>query len=107
MYTLKSRLCCALHEHRIRITSDSSVGIELDDKRARRAGLDYHELARMKDYPTLQDHLDAKKPLRIFAMTTKGQRPYYDVAFQPGDALYCGTASWPAVARCCRSAQSV
>ena|SRR5680860_134834 len=66
------------------------LGFELDDKRARRAGLDYHELARMKDYPTLQDYLDARKPLRIFAITTKGQRPYHDVAFQPGDALYFG-----------------
>jgi hypothetical protein len=34
------------------------LGFELDDKRARRAGLDYHELARMKDYPTLQDYLN-------------------------------------------------
>jgi tRNA (cytidine/uridine-2'-O-)-methyltransferase len=66
------------------------LGFELDDKRARRAGLDYHELARMKDYPTLQDYLDAQKPLRIFAISTKGQRPYHDVAFQPGDALYFG-----------------
>ncbi len=60
------------------------LGFELDDKRARRAGLDYHELAPMKDYPTLQDYLDAQKPLRIFAMTTKGQRPYHDVAVRGG-----------------------
>ena len=66
------------------------LGFELDDKRARRAGLDYHELARMKDYPTLQDYLDAHKPPRIFAITTKGQRPYHEVAFQPGDALIFG-----------------
>ena len=66
------------------------LGFELDDKRARRAGLDYHELARMKDYPTLQDYLDAHKPPRIFAITTKGQRPYHKVAFQPGDALIFG-----------------
>jgi tRNA (cytidine/uridine-2'-O-)-methyltransferase len=66
------------------------LGFELDDKRARRAGLDYHELARMKDYPTLQDYLDAHKPPRIFAITTKGQRPYHEVAFQPGDALLFG-----------------
>jgi tRNA (cytidine/uridine-2'-O-)-methyltransferase len=66
------------------------LGFELDDKRARRAGLDYYELARMKDYPPLQDYLDAPKPLRIFAITSKGQRLYHDVAFQPGDALYFG-----------------
>ncbi len=66
------------------------LGFELDDKRARRAGLDYHELAGMKDYPTLEDYLDAHKPPRIFAITTKGQRPYHEVAFQPGDALLFG-----------------
>jgi len=66
------------------------LGFELDDKRARRAGLDYHELARMKDYPTLQDYLDAHTPPRVFAITTKGQTLYHDVAFQPGDALLFG-----------------
>jgi len=66
------------------------LGFELDDKRARRAGLDYHELARMKDYPTFQDYLDARKPVRVFAITTKGQTNYHDVAYQPGDALLFG-----------------
>lgn len=33
------------------------LGRELHDMRARRAGLDYHELALMKDYPMLQDYL--------------------------------------------------
>ena len=66
------------------------LGFELDDKRARRAGLDYHELARMKDYPTLQDYLNANNPSRIFAITTKGQTYYHEVAFQVGDALLFG-----------------
>jgi tRNA (cytidine/uridine-2'-O-)-methyltransferase len=66
------------------------LGFELDDKRARRAGLDYHELARMKDYPTLQDYLNARNPARIFALTTKGQTNYHEVAFQIGDALLFG-----------------
>jgi tRNA (cytidine/uridine-2'-O-)-methyltransferase len=29
-------------------------------------------------------------PPRVFAITTKGQRPYHEVAFQPGDALLFG-----------------
>ncbi len=66
------------------------LGFELDDKRARRAGLDYHELARMRDYPTLQDYLNANNPSRILAITTKGQTNYHDVAFQAGDALLFG-----------------
>ena len=67
------------------------LGFELDDKRARRAGLDYHELARMKDYPTWQDYLTVRQPTRIFAITTKGQRVYHDVSFTPGDALVFGS----------------
>jgi len=66
------------------------LGFELDDKRARRAGLDYHELARMRDYPTLQDYLGVSRPHRVFAITTKGQMNYHEVAFQPGDALLFG-----------------
>jgi tRNA (cytidine/uridine-2'-O-)-methyltransferase len=66
------------------------LGFELDDKRARRAGLDYHELARMKDYPTWKDYLTARNPTRIFAITTKGQRAYHDVSFMAGDALVFG-----------------
>jgi len=66
------------------------LGFELDDKRARRAGLDYHELARMKDYPTLQDYLNARNPSRVFAITTKGQTKYHEIAYQKGDALLFG-----------------
>ena len=66
------------------------LGFQLNDKRARRAGLDYHELARMKDYPTLQDYMDARQPSRVFAISTKGRTNYHEVAFQPGDALLFG-----------------
>ena len=66
------------------------LGFELDDKRARRAGLDYHELARMKDYPSLQNFLDVQKPPRVFAITTKGETHYHNIIFHPGDALLFG-----------------
>ena len=36
------------------------LGFELDDRRARRAGLDYRKLAKMKDYLTLQDYFNGK-----------------------------------------------
>ncbi len=66
------------------------LGFELDDKRARRAGLDYHELARMNDHATLQDYLDSKKPSRLYAITTKGHTDYHEVFYQSGDALVFG-----------------
>ena len=66
------------------------LGFELDDKRARRAGLDYHELARMKDHLTLQHYLKVRQPPRVFAITTKGLKGYHEVSFEPGDALLFG-----------------
>ena len=66
------------------------LGFELDDKRARRAGLDYHEMARVEVYEQLQDYLNARKPPRLYAITTKGTRSYHEVSFDPGDALLFG-----------------
>jgi tRNA (cytidine/uridine-2'-O-)-methyltransferase len=66
------------------------LGFELDDKRARRAGLDYHEMARVEVHAHLQEYLDSRKPPRMFALTTKGSRFYHEVLFEPGDALLFG-----------------
>ncbi|MDR4494160.1 MAG: tRNA (uridine(34)/cytosine(34)/5-carboxymethylaminomethyluridine(34)-2'-O)-methyltransferase TrmL [Nitrospirales bacterium] len=66
------------------------LGFELDDKRARRAGLDYHEMARVEVYATLQDYVETRTPPRIFTITTKGHRLYHHVLFEPGDALLFG-----------------
>lgn len=66
------------------------LGFELDDKRARRAGLDYHEMARVEVHAHLQEYLDSRKPPRMFALTTKGTRFYHKVLFEPGDALLFG-----------------
>ena len=66
------------------------LGFELDDKRARRAGLDYHEMARVEVHAHLQEYLDSRKPPRMFALTTKGTRFYHEVLFEPGDALLFG-----------------
>jgi tRNA (cytidine/uridine-2'-O-)-methyltransferase len=66
------------------------LGFELDDKRAKRAGLDYHELARVEVYDEMEDYVRARKPPRICGITTKGKRFYHEVGFEPGDALLFG-----------------
>ncbi len=66
------------------------LGFDLDDKRARRAGLDYHETARVAVYAHFHEYLDTRKPPRIFALTTKGCRSYHHVRFAAGDALLFG-----------------
>ncbi len=66
------------------------LGFELDDKRLRRAGLDYHEWARVSRHADLDACLDAIQPKRVWALTTKAQRAHSDVDFQVGDMLLFG-----------------
>lgn len=63
------------------------LGFILDDKRLRRAGLDYHEFAQVKQYDSLQDCLQILDYPRLFAFTTKATHIYSDVQYQLGDAL--------------------
>lgn len=69
------------------------LGFELDDKRLRRAGLDYHEWAQVEEHDTLDVFLAAVRPASLYACTTRGQRRYTDVEYQPGDALLFGPES--------------
>lgn len=66
------------------------LGFDIDDKQVRRAGLDYHEFARVQRHSDLQAYLHSAKPKRVFACTTKGTRYFADADYQPGDALLFG-----------------
>ena len=68
------------------------LGFSMDDKRMRRAGLDYHEYAHILRHASWQALLDTQHPPpeRLFAMTTHGARSLYDAAFLPGDWLVFG-----------------
>ena len=65
-------------------------GFELDDKKLRRAGLDYHEWVNVHQYASLTEFVEKVKPNRLFALTTKGSKNYADVSYQEGDALLFG-----------------
>ena len=66
------------------------LGFDWDDKRMRRAGLDYHDFTRV----ILHDSLEACEQLlsksRWFAMTTKGSRNFAEVAFDAADVVLFG-----------------
>lgn len=64
------RLCAntGCHLHLI-----EPLGFELDDKRLRRAGLDYHEYATLKHHYSLADCITSVQPDRILAFTTKAR----------------------------------
>lgn len=68
------------------------LGFELDDKRLRRAGLDYHEWADVKVHADLQVAFETigGAPERRFALTTKGQSRIGDFQFLPRDVFVFG-----------------
>ena len=82
------RLCanngCALH-------LIEPLGFDFEEKKLRRAGLDYHDLARVQRYPDFAAFAEAMAGKAMYAITTKGTRSYTDVAFQEGDVLLFGS----------------
>lgn len=69
------------------------LGFSMDDKHMRRAGLDYHEYVNVRRHADWEAFVATCEPdpLRLFAMTTRGTRSLYRVAFQPGDWLVFGS----------------
>ncbi len=66
------------------------LGFRLDDRALRRAGLDYHEYAELKTYPSLLAFLEESRPARVFAFSTRAQRRYSEADYRAGDALLFG-----------------
>jgi len=76
------------------------LGFRMDDRALKRAGLDYHEYARVsvhRDWAACRDALDPDRRRRFFALTTAGTHSLYDAQFLPGDVLVfgCETAGLP------------
>ncbi len=69
------------------------LGFAWDDKRIRRAGLDYHEFADVSRHADFAAFMAAVAPERLFACTTKGQVRHSDARYQAGDALVFGPES--------------
>lgn len=66
------------------------LGFQLDDKRLRRAGLDYREFAYVHVHNDLRTCLDVLGSPRLLALTTKGTTRYTDVGYKNKDALLFG-----------------
>ena len=66
------------------------LGFALDDRRLRRAGLDYHEWATVRQYRDLDQCVAQLQPERLFAISTRGAWSYANVTFENGDALLFG-----------------
>ncbi|AEF56082.1 tRNA (uridine(34)/cytosine(34)/5-carboxymethylaminomethyluridine(34)-2'-O)-methyltransferase TrmL [Marinomonas posidonica] len=81
------RLCAntGYHLHLI-----EPLGFELEDKKLRRAGLDYHEFTRLKRYPDFQAFLDQNETGTVYALTTKGSHTHSEAEFAANDVLVFG-----------------
>ena len=66
------------------------LGFELDDRKLRRAGLDYREWAAVREHASLAEFRSMVNPARMWAISTKGATRYDCVAYQPGDAFLFG-----------------
>lgn len=66
------------------------LGFTLDDARVKRAGLDYHEMARVRQHDSLNACLQAFDRSRVFAVETTGRRRHIDVRYLAGDAFLFG-----------------
>lgn len=66
------------------------LGFELDDKRMRRAGLDYLDWQNVKQHDNYEELLNSVHFNRIFACSTKGKTPYSEPVYQSGDAFMFG-----------------
>lgn len=66
------------------------LGFALDDKRLRRAGLDYGEWRDMRRHVNWESFLAQCQPERLYALTTKGRLQPAQVQFREGDYLLFG-----------------
>ena len=66
------------------------LGFEWDDKRLRRAGLDYHDFTNVTLHDTLEQCQSELSDRRWFAMTTKGSRNFAEIAFKADDVVLYG-----------------
>lgn len=67
------------------------LGFDLEEKKLRRAGLDYHDLTRVQRHRNYQDFAAAMTGRRLYACTTKGSHSYHLVQYQAGDVLLFGS----------------
>ena len=67
------------------------LGFSLDDRRLKRAGLDYHDLAEVRIHRGWDECREALAGQRIFALTTKGGRSYAEVEYRRDDVFVFGS----------------
>jgi len=66
------------------------LGFEMDEKRLRRAGLDYREFVNVQTHASLDTCFETLGRPRVFALSTRNSMRYDQAEFREGDALLFG-----------------
>ncbi len=69
------------------------LGFRLDEKKIRRAGLDYWQYLDLTVYENYEDFLSRNPGAKIYMATTKAQKSYTHVAYEPDCFLMFGKES--------------
>ncbi len=84
------RLCACLG---VSMDIIEPCGFPLDDKRLRRAAMDYYDRLDLTKHRSWEDFAAGIAPRRLILLTTKGARPYTDAAYRPDDIFLVGRES--------------
>lgn len=79
---------CAATGTRLHIVKP--MGFEIDDKKLKRAGLDYWHFLDIQYYENLDDFFEKNEGGRFFYLSSKAPASYTDVRFNDGDFLLFG-----------------
>ena len=66
------------------------MGFEIDDKKLKRAGLDYWHLLGVRYYEGIEDFFDKNPDANCYYSTTKAPNTYSDVKYSDGDYIFFG-----------------
>lgn len=66
------------------------LGFDLEERKLRRAGLDYREFASVKVHPSLQVCLESLDQPRVFALSTRATTRHDLPQYRRGDAFLLG-----------------
>ncbi len=84
------RLCACLG---VGVDLIEPMGFEWDDRRVRRAAMDYIDHVEIRRHAGFAEFQDMLGPGRLVLFTTKATRSAYDCAYRPDDVLLFGKES--------------
>ena len=76
--------------HQFQAAPIRPLGFNTDDKTLKRAGLDYWHLVDVRYYDSFEELQELYPQARLFFFSSKSDRPYTEVAYQPNDFLVFG-----------------